>query len=272
MLRRVGVGVKEVILHKVTVSKVPVRIFLQKSTTYQFFQKKSDRNLGTVNSWLCRKVTTHHVLALAVVCAPRRFPSPQTRPSYSATYARTQAAFPHQLNSITMGWFWNSSPGSDASSKPADAFSHLSPEVRDFLEREAPIKPSHHSTSSPPPAPPSSPPAFDPTKYSKYGSKYADIWAQYKPLSVVENEARTPSMAISDVYESYRVRKAAVGKAAMENCVFENAALVECWGGGGGSAKLLRGCGAEHKKLDRCFMNQQVRWHLWGWEEESGGD
>ena len=154
-----------------------------------------------------------------------------------------------------MGWFWNSSDDDD---KPKDTFSHLSPEVREFLEKEAPRKPSRNQVpAGGAPAEPAK--DFDPTAYSKYGSKYADIWAQYRPLEQVEAEVRTPQMAISDVYESYKQRKGMVGRAAMENCAFEHEALHQCYAGGiKGMPKFLGGCRKENQQLERCFMSQQV--------------
>lgn len=172
-----------------------------------------------------------------------------------------------------MGWFSNSPsdpPGEDGnrSGKSTDTFGHLRPEVREFLEREAPIKPSTRQI----PAPGSTSTReletegelagqekreFDPTVYSKYGKKYADIWAQYRPPAVIEAEYRTPSTAINDVYQSYRDRKSAIGAAAMENCVFQQLALQDCYSSGGKLAKFTA-CTAENNALQDCFKSQQV--------------
>ncbi|KAI5803761.1 hypothetical protein EDC01DRAFT_644528 [Geopyxis carbonaria] len=183
-----------------------------------------------------------------------------------------------------MGWFWNSTPTAGTppadtpptDTKPAakekDHFSHLSPAVRSLLESEAPIKPSTAATRGLPPTPPAAPtiahgtlptpdsphppaqPSFDPTSYSAYGTKYADLWAQYVPQSHIEAAARTPQQAVADVYHSYKDRKAAVGRAALENCVFENEALHRCYGK---TLLGLTGCAEEGKRLDRCFRGQQ---------------
>ncbi|KAA8894871.1 hypothetical protein FN846DRAFT_785792 [Sphaerosporella brunnea] len=150
-----------------------------------------------------------------------------------------------------MGWFWNSS---DDDKSPKDTFSHLSPETREFLEREAPLKPSQNQVPSTPAAATQHEPT-DPTKYSRYGTKYADIWAQYRPLAEIEAEARTPSMAVNDVYQSYKDRKAAITRAALENCAFEQEVLRECYGGG---VKLFfGGCTKENRTLEGCFKGQQ---------------
>jgi hypothetical protein len=150
-----------------------------------------------------------------------------------------------------MGWFWNSSDDSDK-----DTFSHLSPETRDYLEREAPIPPSAAAASIPASTEPSKPAPVDPTKYSKYGDKYADIWAQYRPLADLEAEARTPSMAVNDVYQSYKDRKAAITRAALENCCFEQEALMQCQQTG--TKFLLGGCGEEGAEVEKCFKGQKV--------------
>ena len=172
-----------------------------------------------------------------------------------------------------MGWFSNSPSdpsGEDdnGGGQSTDTFGHLRPEVREFLEREAPIKPSARQV----PAPGSTftreletegelagqeKREFDPTVYSKYGKKYADIWAQYRPPATIEAEYRTPSTAINDVYQSYRDRKSAIGAAAMENCVFQQLALQDCYSSGGKLAKLTA-CTAENDALQDCFKSQQV--------------
>lgn len=120
------------------------------------------------------------------------------------------------------------------------------------------------------------------TQYSKYGDKYADLWAQYKPPAQVAAELRTPSMAISDVYESYRARKAALGRAALENCALQQLDLHECYK----TWSTIGGCTEPRHKLDDCFMTQQVNsslfhilfsffldWTMWavGWMEKRGG-
>jgi len=150
-----------------------------------------------------------------------------------------------------MGWFWNTSDN-----KKDDTFSHLTPEARAFLEKEAPIKPSTSQPGSS--SPTAAPKEVDPTAFSAYGSKYADIWAQYRPLYAVEAEAKTPQMAVEDVYTSYKERQAGIGKAALENCVFEQAALHDCYGQG--KLRSLAGCRGESKTLDSCYKSQQVRW------------
>ncbi|KAF8242863.1 hypothetical protein K440DRAFT_522554, partial [Wilcoxina mikolae CBS 423.85] len=157
-----------------------------------------------------------------------------------------------------MGWFWNSDGDGDGKDgKPKDTFSHLRPEVREFLEREAPRKPSRNQVPPAGTAPtPQEKAEFDPTSYSKYGKKYADIWAQYRPLSDIEAETRTPAMAVNDVYQSYNDRKSAIGRAAMENCVFEQAAVSECYSSGG--LKKFTGCREESRTLNSCFKSQQA--------------
>jgi len=160
-----------------------------------------------------------------------------------------------------MGWFGNtpSDKGDSSNGGPNDTFSHLTPEARAFLEKEAPIKPSasqgglSSSSSSPTPG---ATKEVDPTAFSAYGSKYADIWAQYRPLTAVEAEAKTPQMVVEDVYTSYKDRQAGIGRAALENCVFEQAALHDCYGQG--KLRSLAGCRGESRTLDSCYKSQQV--------------
>ena len=172
-----------------------------------------------------------------------------------------------------MGWFSNSpsdssDKGDNGNGKSTDTFGHLRPDVREYLEREAPIKPSRNQVPVPGSASTrelesegesagQEKSEFDPTVYSKYGKKYADIWAQSRPQAIIEAEYRTPSMAINDVYQSYRDRKSAIGAAAMENCVFQQLALQDCYSSGGKLAKLTA-CTAENDALQDCFKSQQV--------------
>ncbi|KAI5818073.1 hypothetical protein BZA77DRAFT_308327, partial [Pyronema omphalodes] len=145
-------------------------------------------------------------------------------------------------------------PFSSDDDKKGDTWSHISEEARAYLESEAPRKPSRNQfTSDGTPAPDAKP--FDPTEFSKYGKKYADIWANYKPLEMVNAEGRTPSMAIHDVYESYSTRRTLIGRAALENCVFEQLALNECWNPG--MIKKFTGCKEENRVFDNCYKSQQ---------------
>lgn len=165
-----------------------------------------------------------------------------------------------------MGWFWNT----PSDSAKDTTFSHLSPEARAFLEKEAPIKPStSQAGSSSPTSSPSAAKEVDPTAFSAYGPKYSDIWAQYRPLGVVEAEAKTPQMAVEDVYTSYKERQAGIGRAALENCVFEQAALHDCYGNG--QLRSLVGCRGESRTLDSCYKSQQVCYVCVQDEREEGG-
>ena len=44
---------------------------------------------------------------------------------------------------------------------------------------------------------------FDHTVYSKHGKKYADIWASYRPIEMVDQEYRTPQLAVREVFQSF---------------------------------------------------------------------
>lgn len=155
-----------------------------------------------------------------------------------------------------MGWFWNSSDDDDKPNGKGDTFSHLSPEARAFLENEAPLKPSRHLPAPTPEAAEQQNKDFDPTVYSKYDKKYADIWASYKPKEMVDQEYRTPQVAVHEVYKSYKDRQGMVARAALENCVFEQEALHNCYA----SSKVasLTGCSKQSKESEGCYRAQQV--------------
>ena len=153
-----------------------------------------------------------------------------------------------------MGWFWNSSDDDDKSTGMGDTFSHLSPEVRAILEAEAPLKPSRHQPAQT--AEEAEKRDYDPSVYSSFGKKYADIWATYKPMAMVDQEYRTPQVAVHEVYKSYKDRQGMVARAALENCVFEQEALHNCYASG--KVASLTGCAKQSKTSEGCYRAQQV--------------
>lgn len=64
-------------------------------------------------------------------------------------------------------------------------------------------------------------------------------------------------MAVDAVYQSYRTRKAAITRAALENCAIENLELHQCWRDGGRWGVGTRGCTELSRKMESCFISQQ---------------
>lgn len=150
-------------------------------------------------------------------------------------------------------WFWRSSNAKGE----RDSFSHLPPNVRAFLESEAPVKPSRNLPPAEAEIDSSEKPKFDAAAYAKH-TKYAELYTTYKPLEMVDAEYRTPATAVTDVFKSYKDRQGYIARAALENCVFEQEALHLCYG----SNKLgtLSGCSKESKTSETCYKSQQVCW------------
>lgn len=179
-----------------------------------------------------------------------------------------------------MGWFWGSSD--DASAKKDEAYNKLDPSLREFLDKESPYryqsapKPrqdSHQKDSyrsqvgiTRPEVPASSPPAASSTpaaeearavpKESLYqDGRYAHLWKNYTPLSDIEASQRSDQDRLTDVIDAFNERKAQIGRAAVENCVFEQIAEHDCFRKGGLHAKLTM-CRDENKAFNRCYTMQ----------------
>ncbi|KAI9674864.1 MAG: hypothetical protein M1829_003604 [Trizodia sp. TS-e1964] len=162
-----------------------------------------------------------------------------------------------------MGW-WPGNSSSSGEGKP-DPLSKLDPKLREFLERESPVKYSPTPSSAPPPKyidqvlpeqqqPPSSAPkAPPPTLYPD--GRYNALWAAYTPIAEVEAASKTDQERLHDVLDGFKTRRTEIGRAALENCAMEQYEVNDCFRSGGARARLTM-CRAENKKLNRCFMMQ----------------
>ena len=165
----------------------------------------------------------------------------------------------------------------DASSK-SDPLRDLDPSLRDFLEKESPVKykpseappqpsppslPSPQSSPPPQPSPASQPPtgksenAVPPQSLYQDG-RYANIWATYRPLGEIEAENKTDQEKLLDVIDGYKERRANIGRAALENCAMEQLALNDCFGSGGGLKDRFTMCRTQNKSLERCYVMNAV--------------
>ncbi|RFN53241.1 autophagy-related protein 6 [Fusarium flagelliforme] len=125
-----------------------------------------------------------------------------------------------------MGWI-SSIIGTD---KSADPLAKLDPSLRDFLEKESPLKYPANQPTNPPQAT-QQPSNFDaavtdlqtpkpaaPSASLYQDGRYAHIWKNYRPLAEIEAETATDHEKLMGVLEAYKERKEAIGKAALENC------------------------------------------------------
>lgn len=169
-----------------------------------------------------------------------------------------------------MGWFWGASDAQKPQGSTEDPLRNLDPSLRDFLVKESPIKynvsnPSQSENHAPHPEPASKSPQTSSTddkpavpRESLYqDGRYAHLWASYRPLAEVENEAKSDAEKIQDVLEGYKYRKAEIGRAALENCALEQWDVNECFRHGGIKQRLTM-CRTENRKFERCYLMQAV--------------
>ncbi|KAI9816011.1 MAG: hypothetical protein M1827_002003 [Pycnora praestabilis] len=186
-----------------------------------------------------------------------------------------------------MGWFWGSSNSGDSpDSGDNDPLRKLDPSLRDFLEKESPVKytsfkpadplppktlesrQSYHdrisTTSQPSPSAQNITSASTSSRTSEpsvpreslyQDGRYAHIWKNYQPLSDVEASGKSDQDKLLDVLEGYKHRKAEIGRAALENCAIEQWEVNDCFRNGGWKARATM-CRAENKELERCYMMQ----------------
>ncbi|KAH6619236.1 hypothetical protein B0J18DRAFT_433590 [Chaetomium sp. MPI-SDFR-AT-0129] len=171
-----------------------------------------------------------------------------------------------------MGWFdgWFGSSSSDS-----DPLSRLDPKLREFLEKESPIKynppPQPNPQVSPPSpakqqAPAQTPqqkqeqdesqqqPAVPPQSLYQDG-RYAHLWKTYRPLAAVEAETKSDNEKLSDVLEAYKDRRGLIGRAALENCAEEQVVWSDCMRSGSWHSRMTM-CSAEVRKFERCYNAQ----------------
>lgn len=172
-----------------------------------------------------------------------------------------------------MGWFWGSDSGKD------DPYQKLDPKLREFLDKESPLKYEH---LKPEPREPVSEDAASNEYRSQLGlsepahvlskkesgstssvppeslyqdGRYADIWKNYTPLQQIEQSQRSDQDRLADVIDAFNERKAQIGRAAVENCVFEQLAEHDCFDKGGFYARMTM-CRTETRTFNRCYTMQ----------------
>ncbi|RAL11324.1 uncharacterized protein BO97DRAFT_370757 [Aspergillus homomorphus CBS 101889] len=165
-----------------------------------------------------------------------------------------------------MGWFWGSSNQDDPVKK-------LDPELREFLEHEAPQKyvptPATPASNEPPKtvetretpvqssqsenAIPSKPAVPSASLYPD--GRYAHLWKTYKPPQEQQSDMSTAERVI----EKYKQRGDTVHRAAMENCALEQEDWAQCFRTGNWQKQLkarVTMCSEENSKFSRCFTTQ----------------
>lgn len=160
-----------------------------------------------------------------------------------------------------MGW-WPSIFGGD---KSADPLQQLDPKLREFLEKESPVKHQHSAATEPTSkdgaaASSSRGPGETPVpKQSLYqDGRYAHLWKNYRPQAEVEAEAMTDHDKLMGVLEGYQERKAQITKVAMENCAEAQEEWINCMKHGKWEDQLQM-CRHQVRRFEKCYTMQSVR-------------
>ncbi|KAI1132679.1 hypothetical protein F5Y10DRAFT_184136 [Nemania abortiva] len=177
-----------------------------------------------------------------------------------------------------MGWWdslWSSSASAD------DPLRKLDPKLREFLEKESPVKyssgggGSSSSSSTPQPNTSQKPtestsliPKTSATSESSSSDKpvvpaesqfqdgrYAHLWKSYRPLAEIEAETKSDHEKLMDVLEGYKERKAQIGRAALENCALEQVDWRSCMSNPSWSERMTM-CRDQVRKFEKCYMTQ----------------
>ncbi|KAH8899358.1 hypothetical protein GQ53DRAFT_308304 [Thozetella sp. PMI_491] len=171
-----------------------------------------------------------------------------------------------------MGWLggWFGSSSSDS-----DPFRKLDPKLREFLEKESPVKYSKQDTTQSQPAQAPSktdkpspaipePPAAAPSPADESAvprgslyqdGRYAHIWKTYRSQAAVDAETKTDHEKLMDVLDGFKERKAQIGKAALENCAIEQEEWRDCMSNGSVMDRFTM-CRETVKKFERCYSQQ----------------
>ncbi|KAL4730631.1 hypothetical protein ACLX1H_002669 [Fusarium chlamydosporum] len=164
-----------------------------------------------------------------------------------------------------MGWI-SSILGTD---KSADPLGKLDPSLRDFLEKESPLKyPANQTTNTPQAAQQPSnieaavaesqaQKAAAPSASLYQDGRYAHLWKNYRPLAEIEAETATDHEKLMNVLEAYKERKEAIGKAALENCAEYQEEWVNCMKHGSWEDQIQM-CRHQVRRFERCYMMQSV--------------
>ncbi|KAL5621306.1 hypothetical protein BROUX41_006776 [Berkeleyomyces rouxiae] len=167
-----------------------------------------------------------------------------------------------------MGWlgslFWSSSDNKD------DPLKNLDPKLREFLDRESPVKyqkaeaenefaqakeTSKRAADAAAAAAASAPAPTVPRESMFPDGRYAHLWKTYKPLSTIEDEGKTNNEKMADVLDGYKARKDSIGRAALENCAIQQEEWMQCLKGGSWEDRLML-CRTQVRKFERCYNMQ----------------
>lgn len=155
-----------------------------------------------------------------------------------------------------MGWLW----GTGGSSTD-----NLDPSLQDFLKKEAPTGPKPNLPSTPKEKPAAAEPTTTPTHVETephqphvppqsqfQDGRYAHLWKNYTPQTVIDNRAKSEQDRLRDLVDSYNDRRAGIGRIAMENCALEYMEQFDCFRNPKSWWSRGTMCHAESQKFNRC--------------------
>ncbi|OQN96125.1 hypothetical protein B0A48_18040 [Cryoendolithus antarcticus] len=179
-----------------------------------------------------------------------------------------------------MGWFWDSKPAAN------DAYSKLDPALREYLDKESPVKyqttqaPSKPETSGQPsqsyrsqlgwdqPGPTATTQAQVPDNATSNPTtasvppeslfpdgRYAHLWSTYRSQTSIESSGKSDQDRMKDVLDAYSDRRSEIGRAALQNCVMEQMAEKDCFTNGSWMKRMTM-CKEENRSFIRCYEMQ----------------
>ncbi|KAK1994833.1 hypothetical protein LX36DRAFT_660178 [Colletotrichum falcatum] len=169
------------------------------------------------------------------------------------------------------GWFGSGAPASD------DPLKSLDPKLREFLERESPVKlqqqqkqaqdaqnnaevaaaaaAAHAHAQSQRGAVEAGDRPKVPKESLFQDGRYAHLWKTYRPNLEIEAENKTDHEKLMDVLEGYKQRKHNIGRAALENCAIQQEEWVNCMKSGEWEDRLQM-CRHQVQRFERCYTVQ----------------
>jgi hypothetical protein len=167
-----------------------------------------------------------------------------------------------------MGWF-----GNLFSSNSDDPLAKLDPKVREFLEKESPVKytkkqnraaeptkpliPSPQAQQQQPEAVQDDGKQHVPSESLFQDGRYAHLWKTYQSQADVDAVTKSDHEKLTDVMDAYRSRKARIGRVALENCAVEQSEWRACMTSGDVTARMTM-CRVQVQKFERCYTMQTV--------------
>ncbi|KAL0935138.1 uncharacterized protein CTRU02_209729 [Colletotrichum truncatum] len=170
-----------------------------------------------------------------------------------------------------MGWFdgWFSSGPSTS-----DPLKSLDPKLREFLQRESPVKIQQQIAQEAEQAAAAAQTQAQAQSQTENGNgaadsdrpkvpkeslfqdgRYAHLWKTYRPYSDVEAESKTDHEKLMDVLDGYKERKHNIGRAALENCALQQEEWVNCMKSGAWEDRMQM-CRHQVQRFERCYTMQ----------------